>query len=151
MERSRDWMNQAEGDLQHAKSDVQGGYYEWACFSAQQAAEKAVKAVRVFYPKFDRAWLVRTLQEGIERLKVEFPIRRVVLFGSYAQQTYTVASDVDLLVIYQGDSRADAYALTKRTLNIPRLEPHLYTEAEYKAVASTVDKMIAGGVVLLSR
>lgn len=38
-------MNQAEGDLLHARSDVQGGYYDWACFSAQQAAEKAVKAV----------------------------------------------------------------------------------------------------------
>ena len=45
MERSRDWMDQAEGDLAHARSDVQGGYYDWACFSAQQAAEKAVKAV----------------------------------------------------------------------------------------------------------
>ena len=45
MERSRDWFDQAEGDLRHARSDVDGGYYEWACFSAQQAAEKAVKAV----------------------------------------------------------------------------------------------------------
>jgi HEPN domain-containing protein len=45
MERSRDWMDQAEGDLQHARSDLDGGYYEWACFSAQQAAEKAAKAV----------------------------------------------------------------------------------------------------------
>jgi HEPN domain-containing protein len=45
MERSRDWMNQAEGDLAHARSDVQGRYHDWACFSAQQAAEKAVKAV----------------------------------------------------------------------------------------------------------
>ena len=45
MERSRDWMDQAEGDLAHARSDVRGGFYDWACFSAQQAAEKAVKAV----------------------------------------------------------------------------------------------------------
>lgn len=44
-ERSRDWMDQAESDLRHAKSDVDAGFYEWACFSAQQAAEKAVKAV----------------------------------------------------------------------------------------------------------
>jgi len=35
--------------------------------------------------------------------------------------------------------------------NYPRLEPHLYTEAEYEAVASTVDRMIEGGVALLSR
>jgi HEPN domain-containing protein len=45
MERSRDWMDQAQGDLLHARSDMAGGFHDWACFSAQQAAEKAVKAV----------------------------------------------------------------------------------------------------------
>lgn len=45
MERSKDWMDEAEGDLEHAKSDMEHGYYNWACFSSQQAAEKAVKAV----------------------------------------------------------------------------------------------------------
>lgn len=45
MERSADWMDEAEGDLEHARSDLGGKYYNWACFSAQQAAEKAVKAV----------------------------------------------------------------------------------------------------------
>ncbi|MEM0481606.1 MAG: HEPN domain-containing protein [Nitrososphaerota archaeon] len=38
-------MDQAEGDLEHAKSDLERGFYDWACFSAQQSAEKAVKAV----------------------------------------------------------------------------------------------------------
>ena len=45
MERSKDWILQAQGDLEHAVSDRERGYYEWACFSAQQAAEKAVRAV----------------------------------------------------------------------------------------------------------
>jgi len=45
MERSRDWMEQAKSDLDHARSDMEHGFYEWACFSAQQSAEKAVKAV----------------------------------------------------------------------------------------------------------
>jgi HEPN domain-containing protein len=45
MERSQDWIDEAEGDLEHAVSDVEGGFYNWACFSAQQSAEKAVKAV----------------------------------------------------------------------------------------------------------
>lgn len=45
MERSKDWIDEAEGDLEHAKSDTERGFYNWACFSAQQAAEKAVKAV----------------------------------------------------------------------------------------------------------
>jgi HEPN domain-containing protein len=45
MERSKDWIDEAEGDLEHAKSDATRGYYNWACFSAQQSAEKAAKAV----------------------------------------------------------------------------------------------------------
>jgi HEPN domain-containing protein len=45
MERSKDWMDQAVGDLEHAQSDMDRGFYNWACFSSQQAAEKAVKAV----------------------------------------------------------------------------------------------------------
>ncbi|MEX2569754.1 MAG: HEPN domain-containing protein [Gemmatimonadota bacterium] len=45
MERSADWIDQARRDLAHAQQDLETGFYEWACFSAQQAAEKAVKAV----------------------------------------------------------------------------------------------------------
>ena len=45
MERSQDWIDEAEGDLEHAANDIESGFYNWACFSAQQSAEKAVKAV----------------------------------------------------------------------------------------------------------
>ena len=45
VERSKDWIDQAEGDLEHAKNDLKCGFYDWACFSAQQSAGKAVKAV----------------------------------------------------------------------------------------------------------
>lgn len=44
-ERSRDWLGQAERDLRHARHALDDRDYEWACFAAQQAAEKAVKAV----------------------------------------------------------------------------------------------------------
>ncbi len=45
MNRYRDWMAQAERDLEKAKLDVRSEYWEWACFTAQQVAEKAVKAL----------------------------------------------------------------------------------------------------------
>ncbi len=45
VDRSRDWIRQAERDLENAKYEFKGGYFEWACFLAQQASEKAVKAV----------------------------------------------------------------------------------------------------------
>ena len=43
--RARDWLRQALRDLEHAKRSAELGDYEWACFAAQQAAEKAVKAL----------------------------------------------------------------------------------------------------------
>lgn len=45
VERSRDWFRQAEHDLAKARLDRQWQYFEWACFTAHQAAEKALKAV----------------------------------------------------------------------------------------------------------
>ncbi len=43
--RQGDWLKQAKRDLEHARHALEGGHYEWACFAAQQAAEKAVKAL----------------------------------------------------------------------------------------------------------
>ncbi len=40
-----DWLRQAVKDLEHAERSISSGDYEWACFAAQQAAEKAVKAL----------------------------------------------------------------------------------------------------------
>jgi len=44
-ERSRDWIKQSKRDLEMAEKAMRDGFYEWSCFAAQQAAEKAVKAV----------------------------------------------------------------------------------------------------------
>ncbi len=44
-ERSADWLSQAMRDLESAKSQKKEGFYEWATFIAQQAAEKACKGV----------------------------------------------------------------------------------------------------------
>jgi len=44
-ERSRDWLAQARRDLEKSLLDLQHGFHEWACFTAHQAAEKALKAV----------------------------------------------------------------------------------------------------------
>ena len=44
-ERSGDWLRQAEHDCQHARNSTADGDYDWACFAAQQAGEKALKAL----------------------------------------------------------------------------------------------------------
>jgi HEPN domain-containing protein len=43
--RHLDWLRQAEADLVSAEALLNGGHFEWACFAAQQAAEKSVKAL----------------------------------------------------------------------------------------------------------
>lgn len=39
------WYRQAVRNLEAARGDLANGFYEWACFKAQQAAELAVKAL----------------------------------------------------------------------------------------------------------
>ena len=43
--RYADWFRQAEADLRHAKNALESSDFEWSCFAAHQASEKALKAV----------------------------------------------------------------------------------------------------------
>jgi HEPN domain-containing protein len=47
LNRAHDWFAQAERDLEQAKASQSEGRHEWACFAAQQSAEKAVKALHL--------------------------------------------------------------------------------------------------------
>ncbi|OGO32642.1 MAG: DNA-binding protein [Chloroflexi bacterium RBG_16_54_18] len=44
-----DWLHQAEADLRHANNSLEAGDFEWSCFAAHQAAEKAIKATLMKY------------------------------------------------------------------------------------------------------
>lgn len=45
MRRWKDWLRQAKRKLESAQWNLQGGFFEDACFSAQQAAELGAKAL----------------------------------------------------------------------------------------------------------
>ena len=45
--RAGDWLKQAARDLEQVEDSRRAGRHEWACFAAQQAAEKAVKALHL--------------------------------------------------------------------------------------------------------
>jgi HEPN domain-containing protein len=67
--RARDWFRQAVRDLEQAEDSRRAGRHEWACFAAQQAAEKAVKALHLRWGQ--EAWghvvakLLRELPEAV--------------------------------------------------------------------------------------
>lgn len=66
MNRSEDWLRQAVRDIERAKLDIKYAFYEWACFTSQQAAEKAVKAVYQANNKSVRGHSVVKMLEGLK-------------------------------------------------------------------------------------
>ena len=69
--RAKDWLAQAERDLEQAEDSRRAGRHEWACFAAQQAAEKAVKALHLALGQ--EAWghvIARLLRDLPREVKV---------------------------------------------------------------------------------
>ncbi len=60
------WLDQARADLKAAEASLAAGSYEWACFQAQQAGEKAVKAF--WYRNGEDPW-----GHSITRLVQDYP------------------------------------------------------------------------------
>ncbi len=105
-------------------------------------------SVKVFYPEYSRDELIERLREGVRRLAAVLPLKRAVLFGSWSRGRATAFSDVDLLVVYAGEPREDAFRLVLSTLNLRGLEPHVYAEDEAKSLEATLNRMTEDGVVL---
>jgi predicted nucleotidyltransferase len=112
---------------------------------------RSSSSVKIFYPTLSQAEVVSRLQAGMRELEKQLPLVYVVLFGSYAKGNYTVGSDIDLLVVYRGEARPDAYACVKKILDLPRLEPHVYAEAEYERLREALRKMTEEGIVLVDQ
>ncbi len=70
MNRWRDWWRQAQADLQHAQESMRLEDYAWACFAAQQAVEKALKALYMRRNQIAWGYSARLL---LEQLGEEIP------------------------------------------------------------------------------
>ena len=68
--RAVDWFRQAEADLRHARHALEDGDHDWACFAAQQAAEKAAKAAHQTVGQ--DAW-GHSVTELLQALKTRLP------------------------------------------------------------------------------
>lgn len=49
MQRTEDWMREAEAELQAARDLMSLGHWSWCCFTCQQSAEKALKAIGEYF------------------------------------------------------------------------------------------------------
>ncbi len=78
--RAIDWLNQAEWDLQHAKNAKKDGDYDWACFAAQQASEKAVKGL--ILAKGGEGWghsVTRLLKDLANLMEISPPLIKAAM------------------------------------------------------------------------
>ena len=86
----REWLNRARSNLAMARNRVPDAYLEDLCFEAQQAAEKAIKAVMIarnieFPYVHNLAFLLSILQENGENIPNE--VRRAARLTPYAVDT----------------------------------------------------------------
>lgn len=84
------WLERAKGNLILAGIKIKKGvFYEDLCFQAQQAVEKGLKALLLFYdvePAHTHN-LVILLQELAKCTKVPATIKNAVILNNYAVQT----------------------------------------------------------------
>jgi len=69
--RAPDWLAQAGHDLGHARHALDDGDFDWSCFAAHQAAEKAIKAL--FLSLGGEGWghsITRLLRDASHKLEV---------------------------------------------------------------------------------
>lgn len=88
MRRHADWFRQAQRKLNSARWDIQGGFYEDACFSAQQAAELATKALLESQGRIELSHSVYQLLQKVSSVPRDVLRAAQVLDRYYIQTRY---------------------------------------------------------------
>ena len=71
MQEADRWLRQGERDLVSARNSCRSGDFEWACFQAQQSAEKVLKAL--LYARGFRRILTHSVYELIREISAFEP------------------------------------------------------------------------------
>lgn len=78
-EEAKRWLRQAQSDLEAARWNAQGGFYNIACFLAQQAGEKALKSLLYYLGARRKALLTHSLVEMIREAATKCPAVKEVI------------------------------------------------------------------------
>ncbi|MEM2971940.1 MAG: nucleotidyltransferase domain-containing protein [Candidatus Bathyarchaeia archaeon] len=91
--------------------------------------------MKVFFPKFNREEVIKEVSRCTAELREKLGLESVILFGSYAKENYTVASDIDLLIIFDDEKSSgdEVYKCLMMSIQLPRIELHLIPKKDFKA------------------
>ena len=86
---AKTWLRRARGNLTRARlfGGLEGTFYEDSCFDAQQAVEKAMKAVRInAHREYPRTHAIADLITNVEEAGIEVPndVREAARLTVYA-------------------------------------------------------------------
>lgn len=116
------WLAQAKADLRAAEGSLSLATYEWACFQAQQAAEKALKAL--WYHHAQDPW-----GHSLAKLIEDFPDQAI-------RQSLSPLSD-------SAKALDKLYIPTRYPNGLPGLTPsEVFTEGEARTAIQTAREMI---------
>ena len=87
VERAADWLKQSKRDFDKSKIDIENAYYEWACFTAQQSAEKAVKAL---YQKLHMSVRGHSILKMLEGLSASTPAPEEIMHAGRLLDRYYI-------------------------------------------------------------
>jgi len=122
--RARDWLAQAERDLEQAKASRRDGRHEWACFASHQSAEKAVKALHLH--RGQEAWghvVARLLTELPGVVAPELVDKARVLDAGYVPTRYPNGHPEGAPFEHYGDLQArEAIAYAGEILDFVRAQ-----------------------------
>jgi len=88
MQEAERWLRQGERDLVSARNSCRSGDFEWACFQAQQSAEKALKSL--LYARGLRKILTHSVYEltrEVGAFEPSFPAGAKALDSAYIMTT----------------------------------------------------------------
>jgi len=107
----KDWMERARKDLRAAENSYNARDYDWSCFQAQQAVEKALKALNIIkYKKLLRAHDLVLLARRVNAPK------EIIVLCSKINPSYIDTRYPDLSRIYEKKDAKYILELSKKVL-----------------------------------
>ncbi|MEM3872421.1 MAG: nucleotidyltransferase domain-containing protein [Nitrososphaeria archaeon] len=95
--------------------------------------KKSSSSVKVYYPKYSVEDIVIELRKSLNILSKELGIEKAILFGSYAKKSYTIASDIDILIVFD-ETKSDedkVYKTLRKSIKLSRIELHIISKTDY--------------------
>jgi len=92
---------------------------------------------------------VSEIKAIVEPLVKTHPVRRVVLFGSYARGDATVESDIDLLIDSNGQLNGfDFFGIAGKIIKKMPIKTDVFEMSEIKTPSTLIDNIHREGVVI---